>query len=125
MRPSGSVQTLTMAPIFHIAEASGWAEAQADGLYRRSTLGRTLADEGFIHCSYRHQVERVANAFYCGSRDLLLLVIDPAKVLAETRDEAVGPAADRFPHVYGPLNVDAVTEVVPFTADADGRFHIP
>ena len=70
----------TMAPIFHIAEASGWADAQANGLYRRSTLRRTLEDEGFIHCSYRDQVEAVANAFYAGRKDLLLLVIDPAKV---------------------------------------------
>jgi len=69
-----------MAPIFHIAEASGWADAQASGQYRWSTLGRTLEDEGFIHCSYRDQVQAVANAFYAGRKDLLLLVIDPAKV---------------------------------------------
>jgi 2-iminobutanoate/2-iminopropanoate deaminase len=79
----------TMTPMFHIAEASGWADAQANGLYRRSTLGRTVEDEGFIHCSYLDQVEAVANTFYAGRKDLLLLVIDPAKVASEIREEAV------------------------------------
>jgi uncharacterized protein (DUF952 family) len=114
----------TMAPIFHIAEADGWADAQANGLYRRSTLGRTVEDEGFIHCSYRDQVEAVANTFYAGRKDLLLLVIDPAKVASEIREEAVdGP--ERFPHIYGPLNLDAVTEVRSFLPREDGRFLAP
>jgi uncharacterized protein (DUF952 family) len=113
-----------MTPIFHIAEAGGWADAQANGLYRRSTLGRTVEDEGFILCSYRHQVEAVANTFYAGRKDLLLLVIDPAKVASEIREEAVdGP--ERFPHVYGPLNLDAVTEVRSFLPREDGRFLAP
>jgi len=113
----------TVASIFHIAEASGWAEAQANGLYRRSTLGRTVDEEGFIHCSYWSQVEPVANAYYAGKRDLLLLVIDPARVAPEIRKEAVG--LELFPHIYGPLNLDAVTEVRPFVTREDGRLVAP
>jgi glutathione S-transferase len=110
--------------IFHLAEVDGWAEAEADGLYRRSTLGRSLAEEGFIHCSHRHQVEEVANAFYRGHRRLLLLVIDPSKVTAEIRDEPAGEGTERFPHIYGPLNRDAVVEVRSVRAGDDGRFTI-
>src|SRR5579862_1715908 len=72
--------TSNVEPIFHIAEMSGWSEAQAGGAYRRSTLGRTVEEEGFIHCSYWNQVESVANRFYVGRQNLLLLVIDPARV---------------------------------------------
>ncbi len=113
----------TVPSIFHISEASGWAEAQASGIYGRSTLGRTVDEEGFIHCSYWRQVEAVANAYYAGQRDLLLLVIDPARVVPEIREEAVGP--ERFPHIYGPLNLDAVTEVRRFVTREDGRLVAP
>lgn len=113
-----------MVSIFHIAESNAWAEAQTAGLYRQSTLGRTLEEEGFIHCSYRHQVAPVANAFCAGRGDLLLLVIDPAGVAAEIREEAVD-GVELFPHIYGPLNLDAVTEVRPFGAGRDGRFVDP
>jgi len=113
----------TVASLFHISEASGWAEAQANGIYRRSTLGRMVEEEGFIHCSYWSQVEVVANAYYAGQRDLLLLVIDPARVAPEIREEAVG--LERFPHIYGPLNLDAVTEVRPFAIREDSRLVAP
>jgi glutathione S-transferase len=111
--------------IFHIAEADGWAEAQATGSYRRSTLGRSLAEEGFIHCSYREQVEPVANAFYQGQDGLLLLEIDPAKVQAEIRVEALGDQTEGFPHIYGPLELEAVKAVRPLLTGPDGRFAIP
>jgi uncharacterized protein (DUF952 family) len=114
----------TIAPIYHIAEATGWAEAQEGGLYRRSTLGRTVEEEGFIHCSYWNQLDTVANAFYAGHENLLLLVIDPARVASELRDEAVD-GDERFPHIYGPLNLDAVTEVRPFASPEDGRLAVP
>src|SRR5579862_8585828 len=113
-----------MAPIFHIAEAGGWAEAQANGLYGWSTVGRTVEDEGFIHCSYRDQIAAVANTFYAGRKDLLLLVIDPARVASDIREEAVD-GSERFPHIYGPLNLDAVTEVRSFLPREDGRFLAP
>ncbi|HUC36722.1 MAG TPA: DUF952 domain-containing protein [Acidimicrobiales bacterium] len=110
----------TVASIFHIAEVSGWAEAQASGIYRRSTLGRTLEEEGFVHCSYWHQVASVANEFYADQKNLLLLVIDPARVAPEIREEAI-EGLEGFPHIYGPLNLDAVTEVWPFVTREDGR----
>jgi uncharacterized protein (DUF952 family) len=118
-------QTQTVTPIFHIAEVSGWTEARADGMYRRSTLGKTLDELGFIHCSRREQVELVANAVYRGHRDLILLVIDPEKVRAEIREENLDGGLDLFPHIYGPLNTDAVTDVLPFAPGAYGHFVMP
>ena len=54
---------------------------------------------------------------------LLLLVIDPDRVEHEIREEQSGD--ELFPHIYGPLNVDAVVEARPFPPNADGTFTAP
>jgi uncharacterized protein (DUF952 family) len=111
--------------LFHLAERADWQAAVATGAYRISTRGRTLEREGFIHLALRHQVRGVAEAFFAGAEDLVLLVIDGARLTAPVRYEAPGPGAEEYPHLYGPLPVDAVTDVRPVTRDADGRFELP
>ena len=112
--------------IFHIATLADWETAQADGEYTRSSVGKTLAEEGFIHASQASQVARTANKFY---RDvpggLVLLVIDEERVAAEVRYEDVPGAELPFPHIYGPLNTGAVVEARPFAAGPDGTFTFP
>lgn len=108
--------------IYHIAVAADWARACQDGQYTMSTRGRTLAEEGFIHASAAGQVALVANTFYRGERDLLLLVIDAARVEEEIRYEPVPGQAQPYPHIYGPLNIDAVVQTRPFEPDSDGQF---
>jgi uncharacterized protein (DUF952 family) len=114
-----------MDRILHIAEAEQWSSAQDEGVYLISTLGKTLAEQGFIHCSTLDQVERVANAAYLGRQDLVLLVIDPDRVQADIRYENSEGGLELFPHIYGPLNVDAVIEVAAFEPGPDGRFGRP
>jgi uncharacterized protein (DUF952 family) len=103
-----------MTEIFHIADRRIWETARAAGVpYTMSTRDLTLDQEGFIHCSADEgQVRGVLDRFYQGVDDqLVLLVIDPAKLTSELRHE---PADGQvFPHVYGPLNLDAVIEVRP------------
>ena len=106
--------------IYHIASLEDWRSAQARGVYTTSTRDRSLADVGFIHASYANQVADVANAFYADASDLVLLEIDPFKLSAQLTPEAVGDKV--FPHIYGPLNVDAVVEARPFAPDAAGRY---
>jgi uncharacterized protein (DUF952 family) len=108
--------------IYHIAAAADWDQARQDGRYTTSTRGRTLAEEGFIHTSTAAQVALVANAFYQGAPDLILLVIDPSLVAEEIRYEHVPGQAQPYPHIYGPLNVDAVVQTRPFPPDPDGHF---
>jgi uncharacterized protein (DUF952 family) len=98
--------------IFHIATVDEWQAAQLAGDYRVSTLGRSLADEGFIHASRADQVDGVRNAFYAdpGLR-LVLLEIDPARLDVELRLEVPPGAEAAFPHIYGPLRTDAVVAV--------------
>ncbi|HLJ98340.1 MAG TPA: DUF952 domain-containing protein [Streptosporangiaceae bacterium] len=100
-----------MSLIYHIARASDWERATRDGEYTVSTAGRTLAEEGFIHASQPHQVQGVRDAFFRDTPGLVLLVIDPDLVRAPVRYDAVPGEPDPFPHIYGPLNTDAVVEV--------------
>jgi uncharacterized protein (DUF952 family) len=108
--------------IYHIAAAADWARAARDGQYTMSTRGLTLAEQGFIHASTADQVALVANAFYQGAPDLLLLVIDTERVDPEIRYEHVPGQAEPYPHIYGPLNLDAVLVARPFGPGPGGQF---
>ena len=111
--------------IFHVTAREDWHVAQASGSYQLSTRGKTLAEVGFIHCSTADQVTRVANLLYRGVSGLVLLVIDRARVTSPIRDESPDGGPERFPHIYGPLNLDAVVEVLPFEPNPDGTFSLP
>ena len=105
--------------IFHLALQSAWDDAQAAGVYRVSTLGLSLDDVGFIHCSQAQQVDGVHERFYGGvTEPVLLLTIDTDLLTAPWQLDEVPGQADPFPHVYGPVNLDAVTAVEPFRGSA-------
>ncbi len=119
-----------MTLIYHITTRDAAASLRLSGEYRAGSL----ADAGFIHFSQRHQVLGVANAFYVGQKDLVILVVDVSRLKAELKYEApVHPSAstfapsadDQFPHLYGPLNADAVVKVVDFPPNVDGTFSLP
>lgn len=114
-----------MSRIYHIARCADWEQALAHGEYTTSTVDKSLAEEGFIHASQASQVTGVANKYYRGvSSDLVLLVIDPDLVRAEVRYEDVPGAELPFPHIYGPLNTDAVLAARPLTPGQDGAFTV-
>jgi uncharacterized protein (DUF952 family) len=94
--------------ILHITSRARGAQAIAEGEYR----GDTLASEGFIHCSTQGQLPRVAETFYKGQTGLVVLRIDPGKIQPPLKWESPPGSVERFLHVYGPLNLGAVTEVV-------------
>lgn len=73
--------------------------------------------EGFIHCSTREQLPRIADFLYGGydgPDELVVLVVDPARVGAPVKYESVEPGGEEFPHVYGPVPVEAVVDVEPW-----------
>ena len=108
--------------IFHIARQSLWQEAVADGHYRQSTIDRTLDEEGFIHASGADQLQGVADRYYQDVPEpLVLLVIDPDRLDVPLVHESPPGRDETFPHVYGPLAVDAVVEVRPLERTPDGR----
>ena len=88
-----------------------WARFEAAGLSLKSTRDRALAEEGFIHCSYTDQVEGTLQRFYGDLDDVVVLTLDPERLDAEVIEEAAEDGT-LFPHVYGPLTIGAVVEVV-------------
>jgi uncharacterized protein (DUF952 family) len=114
-----------MTQLFHLTERATWLAAGPGGEYRMSTRGATLAEAGFIHCSLRHQLRQVAELWYQDVDDLVILVIDQALVPAPVRYEAAAPGAEEYPHIYGPVPVAAVTEVVTVGRDETGSFVLP
>jgi uncharacterized protein (DUF952 family) len=114
--------------ILHLASHDAWLAAVKQGLYSADSL----STEGFIHCSKASQIVDVANAFYHGQGMLVLLVIDPLKLESGLKWEPPAEpapsharAGDLFPHIYGPLNLDAVVRILPFEPGADGSFSLP
>ncbi len=107
---------LKMDPIVHICSKDDWQAAQAAGQYR----AESLESEGFIHFSRPDQAIDTANRYYAGRRDLVLLWIDPRFLTAELRWES--SHGDVYPHLYGPLDLDAVVQFTPFLPDVDGIF---
>jgi uncharacterized protein (DUF952 family) len=107
--------------LVHICAADEWRAAKDRGDYRPASLDAV----GFIHLSAPEQVHLPANRLYAGSSDLLLLHIDPVRLTAPVRWEpgsASDPESMLFPHLYGPLPVEAVTGVMPYQPGADGSF---
>jgi uncharacterized protein (DUF952 family) len=106
--------------IYHIISKSDWEAAAGGEFYR----GDTLDTEGFIHCSTAEQVVDTANFLFRGREDLLLLEIDAARLSVEVKYEDAGDGR-LFPHIYGPMEVDAVVRVIEFPHGSDGRFSLP
>ncbi|MFB8039084.1 DUF952 domain-containing protein [Streptomyces sp. NPDC056004] len=107
--------------LLHLTEGPLWEAARGIGTYEMSTRGRTLHEEGFIHCSLPDQLPGVAEMLYgagsgagTGDQELVVLVIDPDRLPGPVRYESVAPGGEEFPHIYGPVPVDAVVEVRPW-----------
>jgi len=132
-----------------VARDTAPAPLRGNGEYR----AESLTCEGMIHLSGIHQVLDVANRFYAGQRGLVILAVDASRLKAELKYEApVHPAEspgnedfsrdkrliysndpidtkpstdDLFPHLYGPLNFDAIVAVYDFEPDSSGKFSLP
>ena len=101
--------------IFHLATEDAWTSAVAAGTYTVSTLGMDLSEVGFIHCSRAEQVAGVHERFYRHVDDpLLLLTIDTDRLTSPWQLDPVDGEPSTFPHIYGPLNADAVVSAEPF-----------
>jgi uncharacterized protein (DUF952 family) len=103
--------------IYHLVPADHWHSCDPTTPY----LPPDFESEGFIHCTRGLDLLlQVANTFY---RDVpgefLLLVIDDRQVTAKIKYE------NNFPHIYGPLNRDAIVTVYAMPRHDDGCFDSP
>lgn len=106
--------------IYHITSLVEWEQALEAGVYTADSL----ASEGFIHASTSEQVQGTANYLFVGKHGLVVLEIDAERVPVEIKYE-LAPNGLTFPHIYGPLNIDAVLRVVDFLPGDDGFFTWP
>ncbi len=96
-----------MATIYHVTTRSEWNTGLEKGEY----TSPSLKEEGFIHCSLAGQVQGVLERYFKGKTDLVKLVIDTDKLKSQLIYEWSPSIADTFPHIYGPINTDAVVSV--------------
>jgi uncharacterized protein (DUF952 family)/GNAT superfamily N-acetyltransferase len=103
--------------LVHLIEPALWRAALTEGAVRPPSLESV----GFVHLSTPEQAQLPAQALYPGRRDMVLLVVDPCRLTDPVRFEPGlphDPASMRFPHLYGPLPVAAVTAVIPYRPPA-------
>jgi uncharacterized protein (DUF952 family) len=114
--------------IIHITSRKAWIDATRLGAFSAPSL----ETEGFIHGSTLKQVLPVAAKYYKGQTGLVLLEIDPKRLTSELKWEPPTggplpgvPEGDTFPHIYGPINLDAVIQALDFEPNANGDFFLP
>lgn len=109
-----------MSTIYHITTAAEWHAAYVAGAYSAPSL----ASEGFIHLSTRDQLVATAERHFSNQSNLLIIAVDTERLLSELRYEE-GRPGEQFPHLYGPLNLDAVAGIFGFPQGPDGSFKLP
>lgn len=95
-----------MPIIYHVTTEADWKQAKENGFYESPSL----KNEGFIHCSQEEQVAGVLQRYFVGKTNLVKLVIDTDKLTSQFIYEWSPSTTDTFPHVYGPINLDAVVD---------------
>ena len=96
-----------MAIIYHVTSAGEWTRATETGFY----TAPSLQSEGFIHCSHENQLEGVLQRYFAGRSDLVKLTLDTDQLSAPVQYDRSPSLNEEFPHVYGPINVNAVIGV--------------
>ena len=81
-----------------------------------------MAEEGFIHLCRPQEAVTVANLLFAKVDDLLVVAIDSRRLRSELRVDAERPGGFAWPHLHGPLNLDAVVAVRPYPRQPDGRY---
>ena len=106
--------------LFHITTKEDWKQFNNSGSYEPESL----ESQGFIHCSTGEQVEDTANRLFAGEDEILLLVIDATTLHEDIKYEKSEDTGDKFPHLYSPLNTNAIIDRIAIKAEDDGNFDI-
>ncbi|CAN5295751.1 DUF952 domain-containing protein [soil metagenome] len=110
-----------MSTIYKICPASAWREAERQGVFRGSADDRR---DGFIHFSTASQVAGTVAKHFAGQTGLFLIAVD-ADALGEALKWEPSRGGELFPHLYGDLDIGAVTTILDLRARFDGSHDIP
>ena len=112
---------MTSNVIYKICTAAEWAAAEKAGRFTGSPVD---AADGFIHFSTAAQAVETARRHFAGQTGLVLVSVD-ARLLADKLTWEPSRGGDLFPHLYTPLELDAVTAVHPLPLSEDGAHAFP
>jgi len=104
--------------ILHCMRKETWEEIKTNKYFGE----KNIATEGFIHCSPVKYMWRIAPNFKDVFDELVLLCIDTDRLEAEIRWEDGDNCGRSYPHIYGLINLDAVTAVLPYLKDTKGNW---
>ena len=107
--------------IYKICPASAWRAAERQGVYSGSADD---ARDGFIHFSTAPQVAETARKHFFGQSGLFLIAVD-ADALGDALRWERSRNDELFPHLYGELDLGAVTAVLDLPARSDGFHDVP
>lgn len=110
-----------MRTIYKICPAPAWREAERQGVYRGSADD---ARDGFIHFSTAQQLAETLKKYFLGQSGLFLVAVD-ADVLGDALRWEPARGGELFPHLYGDLDLGAVTDVMDLHTRSDGDHDIP
>lgn len=107
--------------IYHFTEHETYERSMSQGFYKPVNF----EIDGFIHCSTREQVLRIANRIASKTDHLVLLKLDTERIQAKIVYENLEGGDELFPHVYGVISRTVISEAEPFYTDAKGNFELP
>jgi uncharacterized protein (DUF952 family) len=107
--------------IYKICPASAWREAERQGVFRGSPVD---VSDGFIHFSTASQVNETARKHFSGQTGLFLIAVD-ADALGDALRWERSRNDELFPHLYGELDLGAVTGVHAMRTRSDGFHELP
>ena len=107
-----------MALLIHLPRQPTWRAATSGGVFEPPSL----AEEGFIHLCRPLEAVMVANLMFASADDLLVVAIDSRRLQAELRLDGERPGGFAWPHLHGPLNLEAVVRALPYARRPDGRY---
>lgn len=106
-----------------IMSREDWDQTLGSGNDYEARIEADLKD-GFIHCSTDQQLTKTLNRWYTDVDEVLVAVIDPEKLSGELKWEPNFEGED-FPHIYGPIDVDAVAGAYEVKRSTDGGWQVP
>ena len=104
--------------IYLLSSLAEYQQALNEGVLTRDSL----ISEGFIHATPRSQLTRLANKYYKDKVQPLILVVDKTLILPEVKWEPA--TGGLYPHIYGPLNMNAVTAIEEISLNKEGIFQL-
>lgn len=102
--------------VYHVVLPEVWENFKGENSY----AAESLQTEGFIHCSFAHQLDAVLERYYKNAGKVLILTIDIAELRSKLIEES-STNNEIYPHVYGEINAEAIVDVEPRIVKAETR----